>query len=67
MLQFFPEILMFKERIEDVIDYVKGLPIPRNYRKRMMMFWADEVGAKFTEADYRRADALEEHPAQDEE
>jgi len=52
-----PVDLLDKEKKEDVLIYIRNLPIQPEDRKRVLLYWCKEVGAVLDEDMVKRAGA----------
>jgi hypothetical protein len=53
-----PVDLLDKDKKDDVIIYIRDLPIPPEDRKRLLVSWCKEVGAVLDRDMVERADAV---------
>ena len=48
MIEVFPPALLAKEKEEDVITFLKELPVPPRTKKEALVAWTKYVGATLT-------------------
>jgi len=48
MIQVFPPALLFKDKWDEVVLFIQGLPIPPRRKKELIIEWTNYVGAALT-------------------
>ena len=51
-----PEGLMFREQKRAVLNFLKAQPLPGNLKRELLLGWAQWVGVRIQQREYRELD-----------